>query len=250
MSKLVCVHSIAPCRKNSIGSAPTSFAYYLFTTDGIADENLAREGVDKSKVHFVGNVMIDTLLKNLPAANRIKQAGKFGLEPRSYASMTLHRPANVDDRDKLIEIIDALVDGLGDLPVVFPAHPRTRQRVKEFGIEDKFSNSPGEPGIWMTDPLGYLEFLDLNSQAKMVLTDSGGLQEETTILGVPCVTIRDNTERPITISEGTNRLAGTSRAGILNAIEDALSCNDQTPNRPEKWDGEAAKRIIEILRNG
>lgn len=223
---------------------------YLFTTDRIANENLKREGVDEAKIHFVGNVMIDSLLGHLPAAKETRTVERLGLDRGGYGTLTLHRPANVDGPEKLAEIVDALRDGLGDLPVIFPVHPRTRQRIRDFGLEDRFVESAGAPGIWMTEPLGYLEFLNLNQNARLVMTDSGGLQEESSILGVPCVTIRDNTERPITISEGTNRLAGTGRTGIIDAISGVFAEKVETPPRPEKWDGKAAVRIIGILLQG
>lgn len=219
----------------------------LFTPDIIADENLKKEGIDETRIHFVGNVMIDTLLRHLESAKARRYAASLGLEPRSYGMLTLHRPANVDDKDRFVEILDAIQDGVGDLPIVFPAHPRTRQRIMEFQIGDRFSQQPGQRGIWLTDPIGYLEFLELNASARLVLTDSGGLQEETTILSVPCVTLRDNTERPITIEQGTNRLAGTSRRPILAAIADALSSPLSGSKRPDKWDGNAAERIISTL---
>ncbi len=227
-----------------------SISDLLFTTDHIANENLLREGVDESKIHFVGNVMIDSLMRHQPAANDTKFAESLGLKSKSYASLTLHRPANVDDRENLVEILDALVDGLHGMPVVFPAHPRTRRQITEFGLADRFTSKLAEGGIWMTEPLGYLEFLDVNSRARLVLTDSGGLQEETTILGVPCITIRENTERPITVTQGTNRLAGTSRQGILKAISEVFASDGQVSARPEKWDGQAATRIVDLLCRG
>jgi UDP-N-acetylglucosamine 2-epimerase (non-hydrolysing) len=220
---------------------------FLFTTDRIADANLAREGVDPSRVFFVGNVMIDSLLCHLEKARALGFARSLGLEPGGYGTMTLHRPANVDSAERFGEILDAIRDGIGDLPVIFPIHPRTRQRIDAFGLSGRFADAPGAPGIWLTGPLGYLEFLNLNAGARIVLTDSGGLQEETTILGVSCVTLRENTERPITMSQGTNRLAGTCRKGILSAIASALDQSGEAPARPEKWDGQAAERIIEIL---
>ena len=220
---------------------------YLFTTDRIANENLTREGVEEGKIHFVGNVMIDSLLSHLPASESTGTVERLGLERGGYGTLTLHRPANVDEPAKLTEIIDALRDSLGSLPIVFPVHPRTRQRIQEFGLGNRFVENAGDRGIWLTEPLGYLEFLNLNQNAKLVMTDSGGLQEESSILGVPCVTIRDNTERPITISEGTNRLAGTSRQGIVDAVSGVFSEEADSPPRPEKWDGKAAVRIIDIL---
>jgi UDP-N-acetylglucosamine 2-epimerase (non-hydrolysing) len=219
----------------------------LFTTDHFANANLHREGVAASRIHFVGNVMIDTLLRHLESARRLRTTEELGLRPGAYATLTLHRPANVDNAAKLAEILGAIRDGIANLPVVFPVHPRTRERISQFGLSEWFNVDLRRPGLCMIDPLGYLEFLGLNSAARLVVTDSGGLQEETTILDVPCVTVRDNTERPITIEEGTNRLAGTSRAGILSAIADATSQKPTAQRRPEKWDGRAADRIVEVI---
>lgn len=215
----------------------------LFTTDRLAGANLAKEGVAEERVHFVGNVMIDSLMMHLEKARQTKTAQSFDLTPGGYATLTLHRPANVDDRECLAEILGAVADGLSGLPVVFPVHPRTRQRIDEFGLAGRFGAASG---IHMIEPLGYLNFLDLNAGAAVALTDSGGIQEETTILGVPCVTLRENTERPITLSEGSNHLAGTSRAGILAAIDKALVAKGG-PVRPEKWDGRAGERIVSTI---
>jgi UDP-N-acetylglucosamine 2-epimerase (non-hydrolysing) len=227
--------------------ATDAISDFLFTTDRIADANLAREGVDPSRVFFVGNVMIDSLLRHLDKASTLEFAQSLGLEPGGYGTLTLHRPANVDCAERLGEILEAVCDGIGDLPVIFPIHPRTRQRIDSFGLSGRFAVAPGAPGIWLTGPRGYLEFLNLNAGARIVLTDSGGLQEETTVLGIPCVTLRENTERPITLSHGTNRLAGTRRKGILAAIASALDNSGDCPAPPENWDGRAAERIIEIL---
>lgn len=218
----------------------------LFTTDRIADANLAREGVDPARIHFVGNVMIDTLLACSAAAQRLEFHKRFGLTPRGYATLTLHRPSNVEERNVFAGIIEVIAELGREMPVIFPIHPRSRKRAEEFGLVDLFRRDPSRPGIHLTEPLGYIEFLSLNSQAQLVLTDSGGLQEETTILGVPCVTIRENTERPITVSEGTNRLAGTRPEGIRKAIGEARSQTGR-PSRPEKWDGRAAERIAAII---
>lgn len=223
-----------------------AIADILYTTDSGADANLAHEGVPAERVVMVGNVMIDTLEKHRARAAERGYAASLGLTPQGYATMTLHRPANVDTAERFVEILDALRDGLGDLPVIFPIHPRTRAKAETFGLMGRFINTPGAPGIYLTEPLGYLEFLDLNANAALVATDSGGLQEETTILGVPCVTLRDNTERPITVSEGTNRLAGTRRAGILAGLADALAATG-TPSRPPLWDGRSGTRIVADL---
>jgi UDP-N-acetylglucosamine 2-epimerase (non-hydrolysing) len=216
----------------------------LFTTDRFAEANLRREGVAESRVHLIGNVMIDSLMAHLPEARALRHHERLGLAPQTYATMTLHRPANVESRDKLAEILDAILDSVGDLPVVFPCHPRTRKRVADFGLSGRFVDVPGRRGIWMTEPLGYLEFMALNSQARIVLTDSGGLQEETTILGVPCVTIRDNTERPVTIEDGSNILAGTSGSGIRSATAQMLARPAGAHRTPPLWDGKAAERIV------
>jgi UDP-N-acetylglucosamine 2-epimerase (non-hydrolysing) len=219
----------------------------LFTTDRFANENLKREGIPEGRIHFVGNVMIDSLLAHRNVAKTLRYHEKFRLEPARYGVLTMHRPSNVEDRDTLATILDAMIDAVGDLPVIFPIHPRTRSRVEQFGLGDRFVKEAGKPGIFLTDPLGYVEFLSLNSSARLVLTDSGGLQEETTILGVPCVTLRATTERPITVAEGTNRIAGTSREGILAAVAAALNEPVRTDRHPEKWDGQAAQRIVDII---
>jgi len=219
----------------------------LFTTDRFANANLKREGVTDSRIHFVGNVMIDSLLAHVDVAQKLAFHTGLALKPGAYATLTMHRPANVERPEKLAEILDAILAGLPQMPIIFPVHPRTRARIAEFALGGRFVDSPGKPGIFLTAPLGYIEFLSLNSRAKLVLTDSGGLQEETTILGIPCITLRENTERPITIEEGTNHLAGTDRAGILAAIAVVQTSPTKTARRPEKWDGKAAERIVEII---
>jgi UDP-N-acetylglucosamine 2-epimerase (non-hydrolysing) len=224
-----------------------AIADLLFTTDRLADENLKREGVAPEKIHFVGNVMIDSLLAHRDVAIKARYHETFGLTPGHYAVMTLHRPSNVEDRDALAGLLDAIRASVGDLPVIFPVHPRTRERIGQFGLGDRFVREAGKPGLFLTDPLGYIEFLSLNSAARLVLTDSGGLQEETTILGVPCVTLRTTTERPITVSEGSNRIAGTTPEGVRKAIAEALAAPARGDRRPEKWDGRAAERIVDII---
>jgi UDP-N-acetylglucosamine 2-epimerase (non-hydrolysing) len=222
---------------------------YLFTSERLADENLKREGIPGDKIHFVGNVMIDTLLAHREAATAMRYHERFGLQSRGFGVLTLHRPANVDDRDTLSAILRAILDGVGDLPIVFPMHPRTRARIAEFGCTDLLAPEGAKRGLIATAPLDYLELLSLNCSTRMVLTDSGGLQEETTALGVPCVTLRPNTERPITVEEGTNVVAGTSRDGILKAIDAALQAPSIIHRRPEYWDGKAADRIVaQLLR--
>jgi UDP-N-acetylglucosamine 2-epimerase (non-hydrolysing) len=220
----------------------------LFTTDRLADTNLRGEGIPEERISFVGNVMIDTLLKHRALAERLTLMHELGLEPGRYATLTLHRPSNVDDRATITGILEALAEISRTLPIVFPIHPRTRKRIEEFGLGSYLNSSPRVAGVWITEPLGYLEFLHLNMHARLVLTDSGGLQEETTVLGVPCLTLRHNTERPITCTEGTNQVVGTERSRILEAASAILS-NSSVRERgiPEKWDGQAAERIAEVL---
>jgi UDP-N-acetylglucosamine 2-epimerase (non-hydrolysing) len=217
-------------------------ADYLFTTSREADENLKREGVNPERIHFVGNVMIDTLLKHRERADGLNVASRLGIEGDAYALMTLHRPSNVDNRATLQDILTAVQDISTSLPVIFPIHPRTSQRIREFELDSMVHGK-----VQLTEPLGYLEFLNLMARARLVLTDSGGLQEETTILGVPCLTIRENTERPVTISEGSNELVGTDPDRIRAAAERILSGKWKTPRVPEFWDGKAAERIVAIL---
>lgn len=220
---------------------------YLFTTDHFADENLLAEGVSKDKIHFVGNVMIDTLLKHKLMASQLGFVEKLGLNPGSYATLTLHRPSNVDDMAVLIGILEALSEISKEIPIVFPIHPRTRKMAEQFGLGSCFSSGDKVEGIWITEPLGYLEFLNLNMHARLVLTDSGGLQEETTVLGVPCITMRNNTERPITCEVGTNFIVGNDREKIVSVAKRILSGDVPSGRSPDKWDGKAAERIVDIL---
>lgn len=217
----------------------------LFTTDRLADENLAREN-PPGQIVRVGNVMIDTLLDQLPAARALDMPGRLGLSAAGYGVLTLHRPANVENRDTLADLLDAVRAGAKDLPVVFPVHPRTRGRIEAFGLGDRLSADPSGPGLFATDPLGYRPFLGLTQGARLVMTDSGGLQEEATVLGVPCVTLRETTERPITVLEGGNRLAGVTPVAVRAAIAEALDRRVE-PRRPALWDGRAAGRIAEAL---
>jgi UDP-N-acetylglucosamine 2-epimerase (non-hydrolysing) len=204
--------------------------------DGV--DNLLAEGADPTHVHLVGNVMVDTLLANRHRAEGRAIRRDLGVAGRDYALLTLHRPATVDDPTMLDGVIGAIADVGERLPVVFPVHPRTRARLAERG------DLPAS--IVLTEPLGYLDFLALQAAARVVLTDSGGIQEETTVLGVPCLTLRDNTERPITLTEGTNRLVGRDPDQIRAAVDDVL---DHPPpaRRPALWDGHAAERIADAL---
>ena len=212
-----------------------TLAHILFTTSRDADENLKREGVDPQKIHFVGNVMIDTLLKHRKKAAELKVD-----KPQKYALVTLHRPSNVDDSQVLGAILQALEEISKSIPVIFPIHPRTAKRVEEFGLSMN--------GIRTMPPQGYLEFLNLMSTATIVLTDSGGLQEETTILGVPCLTLRYNTERPVTITHGTNIMVGPDKDRILDAYGRITNGDWRASGPPEFWDGHAAERIIRVIR--
>ncbi|MGH8509321.1 MAG: non-hydrolyzing UDP-N-acetylglucosamine 2-epimerase [Gammaproteobacteria bacterium] len=220
---------------------------YLFTTDHFANENLLAEGVKPDRIVFVGNVMIDTLLKHRELARGIGLVERWGLKPGGFATLTLHRPSNVDDRVALGGILDALSEIAKEIPIIFPIHPRSRKMVERFGFCGYFTDADKPQGLWLTDPLGYLEFLHLNMNATLVLTDSGGLQEETTVLGVPCITLRDNTERPITCEVGTNIVVGNGRDNILYHASKIVNGAIPRGSVPEKWDGKAAKRIVEFL---
>jgi UDP-N-acetylglucosamine 2-epimerase (non-hydrolysing) len=216
----------------------------LLTPSRDAHPNLAAEGIDPARVVFVGNVMIDSLFAQLPAARALDLAGTLGLERGRYAVVTLHRPSNVDDADALTAVFRALEKVAGDLPVVFPLHPRTRARAEEFGVLDRLA------GVRTMPPLGYREMVSLVDGAAVVLTDSGGLQEETTALGIPCVTLREQTERPVTVAEGTNRLAPwpLTADGVYRAFRGALARGRRAAGSVvEGWDGRAAERIAAAL---
>ena len=217
---------------------------YLFTSCEDANKNLIREGIEQEKIHFVGNVMIDTLLKfkKIPWKNDIFQM--FNLESKNYGILTMHRPSNVDSIENLSSIFDALCDVQKHVKVIYPVHPRTKQRIMEFGLDKKLDEMSN---FIMIDPLGYLDFLHLMDNARFVLTDSGGIQEETTILGVPCLTIRKETERPITVTEGTNVVVGVNKDKILDETIKILDGKGKTGRIPNKWDGKASERIVEIL---
>jgi UDP-N-acetylglucosamine 2-epimerase (non-hydrolysing) len=216
----------------------------LLTPSPDADENLLREGIPSERIVRVGNVMIDTLFRQLERAQSSSILDDLSLDPQQFAALTLHRPSNVDDPDSLRRIFTAVGEIARKLKVVFPAHPRTQSRMREFGVEPP-------SGVSVIDPLGYLDFLKLWSNSKMTLTDSGGLQEETTALGVPCLTLRENTERPITIEQGTNHLVGLEPRRIVDVAEMILADKrSATPRAPELWDGRAAKRIVTALLAG
>jgi UDP-N-acetylglucosamine 2-epimerase (non-hydrolysing) len=216
---------------------------YCFITSQDADENLRREGVPAEKIFFVGNVMIDTLLQLKDVALKSDISQKLGIDA-SYGFVTLHRPSNVDDKEVFAEILAALDIIQKDLLLVFPVHPRTVNRLKQFGFWDQLQ---GRKNLKLIDPVGYLDSLCLMANAKMVLTDSGGVQEETTVLGVPCLTIRNNTERPVTITEGTNTLVGTSQSKIVSEASKIMAGNGKRGRIPKFWDGKAAQRIVQSL---
>ena len=239
----------------------------LFVTEESGRTNLSREGIPTGKVHFVGNTMIDSLFACKDKAESSTKLDELGLRSQSgqngdarkiarYALLTLHRPANVDNREAFENILSGLQELGSDCPIIFPVHPRTRKRIQEFGLDFGASggtkgsraaeHSGRSRGIILVDPVGYLDFLCLMKNAWMVLTDSGGIQEETTCLGIPCVTVRENTERPVTVEKGTNILAGTSRDGIRAAIRTQSQRKVQT-EMPMHWDGKAATRIVDIL---
>ncbi len=221
-----------------------SISDLLFCTEQSGVDNLLHEGIPHEKIHLVGNVMVDTLLKNRERAEQNSVLEGLGLEPGNYAVLTLHRPSNVDDETVFGRLLDALAIIQEDLPIIFPVHPRTRQRLQNGLSGDR---AAGMRNLKQVDPLGYLEFLKLMSHAQVVLTDSGGIQDETTILGVPCLTLRHNTERPVTCQSGTSRLTGTDPEVIINAYHKIRSGETRTYKVPDLWDGKAAERLVAVI---
>ncbi len=221
----------------------------LFTTERSAHDNLQKEGIQSERVVFVGNVMIDTLMKNVENAISMEQTLAEAKVKESFDAgfglITMHRPSNVDDKVVLTSLINTLAKLSEQLPMIFPAHPRTKGFIEKFGLLDKIDKS----NITLLPPLGYLHLLGFMKNAKVVLTDSGGIQEETTALGVPCITLRENTERPITIAEGTNTIVGSDPDKITSAFDDIMSTGGKAGCVPEFWDGKAAERIVEYLEN-
>lgn len=215
----------------------------LLTPSPDGDENLLKEGVDQKRIHFVGNVMIDSLLQSKEAASKLDVLQKLNLTPGAYAVCTLHRPSNVDDPEVLGGLLGALGHVSRRIPVMFPVHPRTRKMIEEKGLSRLLTEFPE---IRLVEPLGYLEFLCLTSQAKLILTDSGGLQEESTALGVPCLTLRENTERPVTITVGTNILVGTDPEAVKEESLKVLDGKGKQGRIPDLWDGRAAHRIADV----
>lgn len=221
-----------------------SISDLLFCTEKSGVENLQREGLAEDKIHLVGNVMIDTLLKNRTKAEATTILEEMGLEPQRYAVVTLHRPGNVDDPNALAGLVDVLDQVQSDMPVIFPIHPRTSKHLASNGLKTRVDSMIN---LHLVEPIGYLEFLRLIANARIVLTDSGGIQEETTILKVPCLTLRENTERPITCEIGSNRLVGTRPEHIISAYHDVMHNNHFAPQIPPQWDGHAAERITQII---
>jgi UDP-N-acetylglucosamine 2-epimerase (non-hydrolysing) len=217
---------------------------YLFTTSRDADENLAFEGIAPERVHLVGNTMIDTLLRLRDRARDRRTAAAFGLEGRDYAVLTLHRPDNVDELAQLVRVLGAVAEIGERLPVVFPVHPRTRKQLAGTELERRLD---GAKGVVLTDPLGYLDFVGLLDGARLVLTDSGGIQEETTVLEVPCLTLRASTERPVTVTSGTNTVVGTDPGRMVAEAIAILDGEPREGRRPPLWDGRAGERIAAVL---
>ncbi len=221
-----------------------ALADYLFVTEEDAIDNLTKEGRPHDKIYFVGNVMIDALREFLPLARKSKVGKELGLADGDrfvpFAVLTLHRPSNVDSAQMLEGILSTINAVAEELPVIFPVHPRTQERLKDVHVKQ-------HPRLRLIPPVGYLDFLCLLDRARLVLTDSGGIQEETTALGVPCLTLRENTERPITVTEGTNQLVGRDRTKIVACVREILAGKSKVGSVPRLWDGHAAERIVEIL---
>ncbi|MBF8273417.1 MAG: UDP-N-acetylglucosamine 2-epimerase (non-hydrolyzing) [Magnetococcales bacterium] len=224
---------------------------FLFTTERSAENNLVAEGIERKRIHFVGNVMIDTLLRLLPQAPTVAEVVQTrhpGVWPAftqemAFGLVTLHRPANVDDPQTLKELMLCLAQQSKKLPMVFPVHPRTRQRILDAGLNEVLARSD----VILLPPVGYMEMLGLMKSAKVILTDSGGVQEESTALGCPCLTLRDNTERPVTVTEGTNTVVGRNPEVIASALDEILATGGKAGRIPELWDGKAAQRIASLL---
>lgn len=219
-------------------------ADFLFTTCLDADENLRKEGIEDKKIHLVGDVMIDTLIKYKDIAKKRPILKKLALRRKDYALLTLHRPSNVDDKKALAGILDAFEEVQKRIKIIFPLHPRTKRRIKDFSLEKRVNKLKD---LLLISPLGYLDFVGLMINSKFVLTDSGGMQEETTYLKIPCLTLRENTERPVTIKEGTNILVGRDNKKIVKESFNILDGKKKQGRRLKFWDGKASKRIVRIL---
>lgn len=247
---------------------------FLFTPSPDADENLKREGIPSQKIFLVGDVMVDTLLFNLEKAKKTHILECLSLQPaqqptsnnlqstivnrqsaRPYALLTLHRPSNVDDKDAFLRIINVLTEISKHIPIIFPVHPRIRKQIETFGFQRYFFNLTNNEslitnnGIYLVNPIGYLNFLKLMLHSKFIMTDSGCIQEETTVLGIPCLTLRNTTERPITITQGTNVLVWNDTQKIIDEAFKVLGGKGKRGNCPEMWDGKAAERVVKVLVN-
>jgi len=222
-----------------------SISDLLFTTSRDADENLISEGHPEERIHFVGNLMIDSLQQYLDQADCSQLLQNLGVSSGRYGLITLHRPSNVDDEKMLLEILNAFERIQQDLPLIFPVHPRTEDRINRLRSSGAI---PSLGKLYLIPPVGYLEFIALEREAKLILTDSGGIQEESTVLGIPCLTLRENTERPVTIWEGTNQLVELSTEAIVKAVSGIMNGEVTPGGIPDKWDGKSAQRIADILR--
>lgn len=221
-----------------------SISDYLFVTEQSGLDNLKNEGIPDSKVFFTGHVMIDSLIYFLEKAKQSDILDKFNLNGTPYVLVTLHRPSNVDVKENLEKLLDAFEIVGKNLKIIFPIHPRTKKMISTFGLDQKVQSNKN---LMLTDPIGYLDFMNLMQNSKLCLTDSGGIQEETTYLGIPCITMRENTERPITVDIGTNVIVGSDTNLIITEVEKILQGKQKTGKIPELWDGKAAERIVEII---
>lgn len=221
-------------------------AEHLFVTEPSGVGNLLKEGIDEEKIHLVGNIMIDSLIHYQKKARSRSILEKVGLESKKFMLVTLHRPSNVDEKRSLERILDLFEELARKTVIAFPVHPRTRKMLEEFGLSDRVR---GIKALKLLDPVGYLEFLNLMEHAQLVLTDSGGIQEETTFLGIPCLTMRENTERPVTVDVGTNELCGMDGGLALTKSLDILNGKQKTGSIPDLWDGKTGERIVDILVN-
>lgn len=221
-----------------------AIADFLFITEESGRKNLVREGISQQKIHFVGNVMIDSLLSHLKKAQNSDILSRLNMDHQNFALLTLHRPSNVDNQETFNAILNALEQIENEIPIIFPIHPRSRKMIDQFQFDSKIERMKN---FELIDPLGYLDFLHLMENAKFVLSDSGGIQEETTVLGIPCLTLRKNTERPVTVEMGTNVVVGIDPDKIVDESFKILSGQSKQGKIPPMWDGNAAQRIVEIL---
>ncbi len=219
---------------------------YLFTTCEDANQNLRKEGIPQGKIFFVGNVMIDSLLSLKREAQRRNTWKSFGLKKKGYALLTLHRPENVDKKEVFVNILEAFKEVGNHIPIIFPIHPRAAKQARKFKL-GKYFSSQSNSGIFRVKPLGYIDFLNLMCNSKFVLTDSGGIQEETTVLNIPCLTLRKNTERPVTVKQGTNIVVGADHRRIVRETTRIINGKEKKRRIPPLWEGKAAQRIVKVL---